>query len=221
MARDSVLAVARDVGAGPVREPRADLRGTLELASGQRVHLSPRLAGPHQLENAAVAAEMAGAAGALGIRPEHIERGVALASWPGRLEAIERDGRTVLLDAAHNIDGVRALARALGVRALDPERTLLVFGALADKPYASMLGLLAPFASRRFYAPPEGRAPAAPAELASIALGGAHAAPVAALEAALLASKPGDTLLVTGSIYFVGALRAFLLGIDADPVIAL
>ena len=34
-------------------------------------------------------------------------------------------------------------------------------------------------------------------------------------------SAPGDTVVVTGSIYLVGEVRAALLGIEADPVIAL
>ena len=216
-ARASVKRVANERGSR-LLEPRPDAHGELVLSNGDSVRLNPGLAGPHQLANAAVAAEMAVAAG---IRPGPIERGVSLARWPGRLEAIPRDGRTVLFDAAHNIDGVRALAAALRERSLDPARTALVFGALADKPYASMLALLAPFASRRFYAPPEGRAPAPPAELAALAPGAVHAAPVDALEAALAASAPGDTVLACGSIYFIGALRAWLLGIEPDPVIAL
>jgi dihydrofolate synthase/folylpolyglutamate synthase len=45
--------------------------------------------------------------------------------------------------------------------------------------------------------------------------------PREALARALVESGPGDTVVVTGSIYLVGELRAALLGIEADPAIAL
>jgi len=217
---ESVLVVAHKVSA-LVLEPRVAADGALRLSNGETLLLRPLLGGPHQIENAAVAAEMAVAAASLGVRTSHIERGIAMASWPGRLESISFRGRTVVLDAAHNIDGVRALVRALPGLGIDAARTILVFGALADKPFASMLGLLAPFAQRRVYAPPEGRAPALPATLAAIAAGETCETAMQAIERALAISAPGDTLLVTGSIYFVGAVRAWLLGIEADPVIAL
>ena len=42
-----------------------------------------------------------------------------------------------------------------------------------------------------------------------------------AIRRALAESAPGETVLVTGSIYLVGEVRAELLGIEADPAIAL
>ncbi len=47
------------------------------------------------------------------------------------------------------------------------------------------------------------------------------AEPREALALALAESAPGDTVVVTGSIYLVGEVRAWLLGVEADPVIAL
>src|SRR5262249_12037209 len=100
-------------------------------------------------------------------------------------------------------------------------RVALVFGALADKRWQEMLRPLAQIAARRYYAEPKGRAPAPLDELQELAPGAAIPAPRDAIARALAESRPGDTILVTGSIYLVGEIRAALLGIEADPVIAL
>ena len=42
-----------------------------------------------------------------------IRRGLASARWPGRLETLEVEGVTVVLDGAHNPDGAAALVAAL------------------------------------------------------------------------------------------------------------
>ena len=72
------------------------------------------LRGEHQIQNALVAVRLLEAArGRTGIRVprDAIERGLADVDWPGRLELIQMsDGARVLLDAAHNPDGARALA---------------------------------------------------------------------------------------------------------------
>ena len=66
--------------------------------------------------------------------------------WPGRLELIRLDdGGQVLLDAAHNVDGARALAAYLGSR--HPERPVLVIGVMRDKDVDGIIGALLPVVS--------------------------------------------------------------------------
>jgi dihydrofolate synthase/folylpolyglutamate synthase len=130
----------------------------------------------------------------------------------------------VLLDAAHNPEGAAALAKVLsGARGAHASaaRTALVFGALADKRWEEMLRALAPCAGRRFYTEPKGRAAAPIGEMRGVAEGEAVAAPLEALRRAVEGSRAGDTVVVTGTIFLVGEVRAALLGIEADPVIAL
>ncbi|MFO0549013.1 MAG: folylpolyglutamate synthase/dihydrofolate synthase family protein [Polyangiaceae bacterium] len=193
------------------------------LAIGDaRLELSPALPGPHQIENAAVAAAMAFTARhALGLEAAAITRGIAEARWAGRLERLRRGGATVWLDCAHNLDGARALEISMVELGLRPDRTLLVFGALADKAFEPMLRLLAPRARAIFYASPEGRAPAALEDLTAIARGTPVGDPARTIDAALAAAEDGDHVVVAGSIYLVGAIRAHLFGIAPDPVIAL
>jgi folylpolyglutamate synthase/dihydropteroate synthase len=44
---------------------------------------------------------------------------------------------------------------------------------------------------------------------------------VAAINAAAAAAQPGDTVLVTGSIFLVGAVRAHLTGEPTDTAVPL
>ena len=73
------------------------------------------LAGNLQRSNAAVAVAMAEALHALGwaISPQAIQRGLAAARWPGRLERRQFRGFPLLLDGAHNPPGAQALREEL------------------------------------------------------------------------------------------------------------
>ena len=202
--------VARSVGAGP----RWD-RPLLPMKSALR--------GEHQRWNAAVASAVAEVLSSRfpSIRGA-VERGLAEVTWPGRYERIASDrGVTVLFDGAHNEEGAIALERALEEDGVDPARTTLVFGALADKSFSSMLTRIAPRAHRRVYTAPKGRAPASFEALTAIAPGEIVPEPADAIARALENAAPGDTVLVTGSLYLVGEVRAVVLGLPADPIIPL
>lgn len=165
------------------------------------------LSGPHQRANAAVAWTVAGLAG-LTAR----EVGLASVRWPGRLERIG----DVLLDGAHNPDGARALAAALATEDVGA----VVFGALADKSWREMLAAIATVPAPRIYAAPKGRAAVPFAELAAIAPGTAAASLDDAITQARALAN-GRTVVVCGSLYLVGEARGQLLGLAADPIVAL
>jgi dihydrofolate synthase / folylpolyglutamate synthase len=171
------------------------------------------LRGPHQRENAGLAAAALRLLDAAGVAvPEAaIRAGIAGARWPGRLEEVGG----VLLDGAHNPDGAAALAAALAE--LHPGRPVeLVFGVLADKDLGGMLAALAP-AVRAFHlvAPgsPRARDPLTYVEQVT-ALGRAahvHAELAGAIAAArAAAARDGALTCVAGSFYVVGAARALL-----------
>jgi dihydrofolate synthase/folylpolyglutamate synthase len=149
----SVPPDARDVIARVCAE-----RGAPLVLTGADADLAARVAaiplslhGAHQRLNAGVALrvlEIVDGEPAFGLPvPEAARRaGLETASWPGRLETIERDGCRILLDAAHNPAGARALADYLASVACGG--VTLVFGAMKDKAVAEMLAALAPFARR-------------------------------------------------------------------------
>jgi len=87
------------------------LRWVVPLASEAQGGPRLGLAGNLQRSNAAVAVAMAEALHALGwaISPQAIQRGLAAAHWPGRLERRQFRGFPLLLDGAHNPPGAQAL----------------------------------------------------------------------------------------------------------------
>jgi dihydrofolate synthase/folylpolyglutamate synthase len=106
------------------------------IVQGHRIGL----AGPHQIENLAVAREALHQLRNLGFNlpDEAVWRGLETVRWPGRLWKVPGLSE-VWLDGAHNPHGARALAahaRACGVR---PH---LFFGAMKDKDVADMAAAL-------------------------------------------------------------------------------
>ncbi|WP_369409106.1 glutamate ligase domain-containing protein [Deinococcus arboris] len=158
----------------------------------------PALAGAHQLQNAALAAAT--------LRTLGFDAGVEAAltaAHPARLERLRVQGKTVLLDGAHNPHATQALARAV------PAADVLLFGGLARKDTAATLApLLAVAPVRVFTAPGDLAAP--PAELAALYGGEADLDPARALARALALTPAGGTLLVAGSLYLAGTVRGLL-----------
>jgi dihydrofolate synthase/folylpolyglutamate synthase len=133
---------------------------------------------------------------------------------PGRLEVVGRQP-LVILDGAKNLEGARALADSL--EDFGPsESRILVVGMLAGKDAGEMLRALDAPAARLVVAcpPPSPRAqPAAVVAGAAVSMGctALEAASVEeALELALRQASPDDMVVVTGSLYVVGAARSSL-----------
>lgn len=179
--------------------------GVRFLLDGLELH-SP-LIGSFQADNAALAAA---AAFTLGVSPEAVRAGVANTVWPGRLEQLSYKGKTVLLDGAHNPAAANVLATTL--RALPFERLHLVFGASADKPVDKLLAPLAPLAGSLYLTTAALNARALGAEaLAELGVGEVVGHAPSALETAVANAGKDDLVLVAGSLYLVGELRAYLL----------
>jgi dihydrofolate synthase/folylpolyglutamate synthase len=221
-----VRALAEGVGA-PVRLTAEDPA----LARFVERH-PPGLDGAYQRENARLAVALAEE---LTLPADAVARGLREVRWPGRFETVATPEGPVLLDAAHNPDGASALAGALrhaasrpdasamaaGCVARGPHGVALVFGAMADKDAAAMLAVLAPHAEHRFYLAPEGRRATDPARLVELLSGQTAAGLPEALARARAAVGSDGLVVVTGSIFLVGAARAHLLGLPRDPAIAL
>jgi dihydrofolate synthase / folylpolyglutamate synthase len=190
------------------------------------------LRGRHQAMNAAVADAVLDALDAAGIAsiPDAARRaGYASARWPGRLELLEIDGREILLDGAHNPAGAAALGTALDdLRPfLQPGRITLITASMADKDVAGVIEAIAASAAlddARILAtsldipralPADGLAGAwKTAPGASGRTVESESDPVVALERAR--SGPPGPIVVAGSLYLVGALRAVLVD---DPLL--
>ena len=173
------------------------------------------LPGRHQRDNAAVAIGVLDAISQRGVRvpDEAIRRGLVETSWPARLERRSYGAREVLLDAAHNPAGARALASYL--EEIGWTRVTLLFGAMGDKDATGMLRPLAPLCARVITTTaPSPRAASAVelAEAARAAVG--PGVPVDAIDdphAALQrAADAGNPIVAAGSIFLIGPLRDIL-----------
>ena len=169
------------------------------------------LRGEHQVSNALVAVRLLEAAGDAGTaigRPA-IESGLEKAEWPARLELLTLEGgQRVLLDAAHNPEGARALAAYL--QRWHPERPPLVIGVMRDKNVADIVRTLLPHVSTvTATAAPTPRA-RTPEDLAAhLREAGAtdvsiEPDPARAIDRAL---ETSPMVCVAGSIFLVGAVR--------------
>jgi dihydrofolate synthase/folylpolyglutamate synthase len=217
--------VVREVTAqrgAPLVEADADSRVVAALVDGRaRVTITTpqasygpvllALRGEHQIANALVAVRLLEAASAAGIEmtAAAIEHGLAHAEWPARLEVLSLDGgKRVLLDAAHNVDGARALASYL--TRWHPERLPLVVGVMRDKDVDGVLAAILPCVSTVYTTTPPNRRALPAAELATRAraIGATdvhvEADPDRAVERAL---DTADLVCVAGSIFLAGAVR--------------
>ena len=160
----------------------------------------------------------------LAFDPQMIAQGIEATSWPGRNELLHRNGQELtLLDCAHNPDGAVALSHVLDPSVLgeiESRRDVaVVFGAIQGKNWKSMLSRLEQVAGHRvFVAPPVTKAvdPRVMAE----AVGGEVAEDIgSALTRAREIVGERGVVVVTGSTFLVGAARAHLLGLVADPAV--
>jgi dihydrofolate synthase / folylpolyglutamate synthase len=180
------------------------------------------LPGPHQRDNAALAVALAETAAAALGRPldrATIGRGLAGAMWPGRLERV---GDDLLFDCAHNAHGARALAAALPALAAGRRIALLVSIA-ADKDAGAIFAALAPVAAALVATRSDSARAVAPDTLAQTARDyfaevAAHDEVPEALATARRLAGPGGLVVVCGSMFLVGTLRARLLGEAVDPL---
>jgi dihydrofolate synthase / folylpolyglutamate synthase len=194
------------------------------------------LRGRHQAANVAVADAVLDALGTAGIAdvPAEARRaGYAQAHWPGRLELLAVGGRAVVLDGAHNPDGAATLATSIddlwphlaGEGAAQSMRLRLLMAVMADKDVDGII--------RALRSSPVVRA----ATVITTRVDAIRALPSEALAARWRAVAPAQRVVVTrdpdaaieraigeahgpivvaGSLYLVGAIRARLVD---DPLL--
>jgi dihydrofolate synthase/folylpolyglutamate synthase len=224
-ATDVIAQAAADAGAALVVAGR-DF-GVVErrtAVGGQHLHLTGvtgevtdiylPLHGLHQAANAAyaLAAVEAFFGFAGGIDPDVIREGFAAVRSPGRLEVVRSDdGPPVVLDGAHNPAGARSLAIALANEFAFRHR-VFVLGVLGDKDLEAMVAELAPVASHVVVTQPPSDRGAPVEQLEKVVCAAGISVEVAAtveeaLEHARGLAGDNDAVVVTGSLYTVGAAR--------------
>ena len=194
-------------------------RQIFELRAGQELPqaFSIRLLGRHQTANAALAVR---ACQLLAQRDERltpavIRDGLAKAVWPGRFE-IFPGAPLLILDGAHNPDGIRTLRQTLDD--VFPGRAIVfLFGVLADKNHAEMARILFRRNDRAVVVRPHSDRAAAAEDIAREIIDAVAAVKTGAtigegLELAKEWAGPGGIVCAAGSLYMIGEVRRIIVG---------
>ncbi len=180
--------------------------------------LTPGIPGRYQAVNAALALAAAETleAGGTKIIPAAFSKGITGADWPGRMELIPGTPR-LLLDGAHNPAGAAALAEALQDYSFS--RLLLVTGVCDDKNIEQIYAPLLPLVDQVYTVTPAvERAMRDDILTHFFRTRGVESEPcgsvVGGVAKARSQASESDLILVCGSLFIVGEVKAWLEHVD-------
>ena len=176
--------------------------------------ITPGISGHYQSLNAAVALAAAESleTGGMAIAPSAFKEGISKAYWPGRMELIPGRPR-LLLDGAHNPAGALALAEAL--QEYSYSKLLLVTGVCNDKDIDHIYAPLMPLVDSVYTVTPAVERALTDEDLALFFHNNGIAAQscgsvVAGVCKARNEASAGDLILICGSLFVVGEVKAWL-----------
>ncbi len=181
------------------------------------------LLGTYQLENAATAVSVLEELKQRGlpISREGIEAGFREVQWPARLEVLVHNGKTVVVDGAHNPYSMSRLVESLG-QYFQFRRLVLVFGATEGHNAEGMVAELASLSPVTILG--RSRHPRASDNAYLRKLFAQHNVPVimeaedvgTATRYALEIAQEGDLILGTGSLFVAAEVREVVKGIPSE-----
>lgn len=189
------------------------LGGELSYPGLGRVRIG--LLGEHQLENAATALLAVMELRNLGYNLPAcaIYEGMQEVVWPGRLEVVSRDP-LLILDGAHNQEGIEALAKSLAQlrEQLETGKFTIIFGMQHNKEL-SLLDPLLPVAERFVFTAADSSrlAPMEPEVMAGyVRARGGQASVCPDVASAFAEAEKSSPICLCGSLYLVGSAKRFL-----------
>lgn len=173
------------------------------------------LLGDHQIKNSTVAITAAIELSKLGydIKEEHIRKGLETVIWPCRLSVVSKEP-FIIIDGAHNEDGVNSLKSAI-TKYLSGRKIILLIGMLGDKNYSYAVQELAPLAYRIIASEPISTR-ALKAEQMADAIRKynenveAEANIIKSIEKAKSLADKDSVVLICGSLYLAGSAYEYL-----------
>jgi dihydrofolate synthase/folylpolyglutamate synthase len=222
-----------------IMQEAADRAGTLWFGQGEgwdaavyrdRLHYRddlgrldtplPRLAGAHQVQNAALAFAMLRHQHAVPLPEAALKAAPLWAHWPARLQRLEQgpllaplpEGTTAWLDGGHNAGAGEAIGAYFSADRLEGQKLHLIIGMLANKEVDAFLAPFAGKISHIHALPVPGHDHHPPERFAAVAAQWsigctAHAEPAEVIRA--VAAAAGDVppkLLIGGSLYLAGEI---------------
>ncbi|WP_195443428.1 bifunctional folylpolyglutamate synthase/dihydrofolate synthase [Peptoniphilus harei] len=198
---------------------KSDLRGIdfkVKLDEVEEFNLTQ--IGDYQVENAIgaiYALYLLNKRGILKISMEDIKERIKRSTWKGRMEIVSRDP-LIILDGAHNFDGIKRLVESLDNFKF--KKLHLIMSILADKEHKKMLEEIASYTDEVVFVNLDYKRGTSPDELSSEASEYGLKGQVMTIDEALAYYKKsyqeGDLILITGSLYFVSEARSKILNYD-------
>lgn len=170
--------------------------------------------GGHQTENASLAvmaAQYLNRKGFFLLSEQDIREGLKQAYWPGRFEILS-DEPLVIIDGAHNDEGITALTNELTAR-YHEQKIHIVFAALRDKKLDKMIEKLDGVADQITFVSfdfPRAAAAETLFEISQSAKKQIHDNWQQAICEELAEIADGSMLVITGSLYFISEVKPFL-----------
>jgi len=176
----------------------------------RRLSFVTSMVGRHQIDNALTAIEtlrLLKKSGFPRISYIRIYEGIKAAAVPSRCQVLRADKPFIMIDGAHNPDGMRALADF--VRTVPKSPKIMVCGMMADKDWQTALGYISRYIDRAVcldgFAPKTVFAPA----LAEMFTEGEVSNLRDAVRRAVTLAGTDGMVVIAGSLYLAAALRTY------------
>jgi dihydrofolate synthase / folylpolyglutamate synthase len=173
------------------------------------------LLGSHQATNAglALAACLELRSQGIPMNAPTLRKGLESTRWEGRMEVISRHP-TIVMDCAHNPDGVIKLTQTLR-EFFQFQRCILVLGMMEDKPIDEMLEIFSKIADHIILVKPNQKRSMDPKQLINRLQGNQKQIEIIndisyALQTAKKSAGHNDLICITGSIFTVSEAKQFL-----------
>ena len=199
---------------------KSDLKGIdfkLKL-DGEEEDFQLTQIGDYQVENAIgaiYALYLLNKRGILKISLDDIKKRIKTSTWKGRMEIVSRDP-LIILDGAHNFDGIKRLVESLDNFKF--KKLHLIMSILADKEHKKMLEEISSYTDEVVFVNLDYKRGTSPEELSREASEYGLKGQVMTIDEALDYYKKtyqdGDLILITGSLYFVSEARSKILNYD-------
>lgn len=199
-----------------VHEEKESYQVFRRLKNGEEHLYELPLLGEHQIYNANTAIRVIDILRRelnVEIGDENIFKGIKTVKWIGRMEILKRNP-FIVIDGAHNIDGIRALKKNIK-KYFDYNKMILIFGVLADKQVDDMIKEICFDAEEVIAVTPHSDRAELAADLKNkIDSYGIEAIAIddykEAYEYAYKNINSNDILVISGSLYMIGDMRKII-----------
>ncbi|TCT27137.1 dihydrofolate synthase/folylpolyglutamate synthase [Melghiribacillus thermohalophilus] len=186
---------------------------TFQSSAVQLDDITLNMKGTHQTVNASLALQtflLLTEMEKLEFDPLLVKKALLHTTWPGRFEIIQ-DNPVIILDGAHNEEGIKTLVDTLN-RYYPDHRRQLIFTVLHDKPVTGMLSLLENHVDQFRFTTFDFPRAISPKELYKKSRASHkswHQSWKEAIEKCVQTASDKDVIVITGSLYFISEVRNY------------